>query len=156
LSQTEDIQSLTVNTAYHWRMRFHYDTSQQPFLPACKWFSPPSHGPNETDLRTAPTVVTSAEPTLTGVQLAAATPNPFLGETTFRFSVPTAMAVRLSIFDARGRLVRDLLSGSETAGWHAITWDGLGNDRRRISEGSYFARMDTPEGERVERVVLSR
>lgn len=43
-------------------------------------------------------------------------PNPFTGQTTIEFSLPTAGPVRLSVFDTRNQLVQQLYSGNVAAG----------------------------------------
>jgi flagellar hook assembly protein FlgD len=91
------------------------------------------------------------------VQFEGGTPNPFVGKTTFRFSLPRAMSVHIGIYDVRGRLVRELArSQRETAGWHTISWDGLATTHEKVADGAYFARLETAEGRQVQRVVLSR
>jgi formylglycine-generating enzyme required for sulfatase activity len=75
-----------------------------------------------------------------GVALNPAVPNPFNPRTTLRFELPPGIhRAELSIYDARGRLVRHLKSGD---GWPSdgqVIWDGT-NDRGSASaSGSYFA-----------------
>lgn len=48
----------------------------------------------------------------------------------------------MAIFDARGRLVRELLRGEElAAGEHGLTWDGLDRDGQALAAGEYQWRM---------------
>jgi hypothetical protein len=106
-------------------------------------------------LRTAASAVVSADPAAPNqVQLENGMPNPFVGTTTLRFSLPQAMRVRLAIFDVRGRLVRELVNQpSEPAGPHSIIWDGGAADGRRVASGTYFARLETP-GESITRPIV--
>jgi hypothetical protein len=157
-SQIGDIQNLAANTPYHWRMRFRYDISQQPFQPFSPWFTQANNGATEEDLRTGATAVTSADPMLSvGIRFESGTPNPFIQATTFRFYLPTAMPVHLAIYDVRGRLVRELMrTPSVPSGWHSIVWDGADTGGRRANSGAYFARFESAGSTLSREVVLER
>mgnify|MGYP001111153370 CR=1 FL=1 len=72
-----------------------------------------------------------------------ASPNPFAGETSIAYSVPTDGGyVEIGIFDVTGREVRRLMSERMPAGGGQAVWDGLDNAGRRVSSGVYFARLD--------------
>ncbi len=86
--------------------------------------------------------------------LAAARPNPFSGETTIAFAIPSAQHVQLSIYDVTGRLVRTLASGQENAGIHRVTWNGTDDGATRIAPGVYFAKLRAGSQERIEKLVL--
>ena len=73
--------------------------------------------------------------------LGAPAPNPVTARTTLRFGVPKATNVSLRIFDAAGRLVRDLHNGAMGAGEYTSTWDLSDNDGGRVARGVYFARL---------------
>ncbi len=68
-------------------------------------------------------------------------PNPVTSRTTMRFGVPRETNVSLRVFDAAGRVVRDLHNGSMGAGEYASTWDLSANDGSRVSRGVYFVRL---------------
>jgi len=89
--------------------------------------------------------------------LAPVTPNPFSAEARIRFTLPEAGPVRVEIFDARGRQVRELLSGTVlAAGAHAVAWDGRGAGGEKAAAGLYFVRVTASGGARVTRAVLTR
>ena len=46
------VDGLAPNTLYHWRQRWIYSTSSQPFMPASRWVTMPWNGWQEADLRT--------------------------------------------------------------------------------------------------------
>jgi len=69
-------------------------------------------------------------------------PNPFNPETEIRFMVPAPGAVRLSVYDAAGRLVRTLLDGDVAAGEGRVGWDGRDGTGLRVGSGIYFARLE--------------
>lgn len=83
------------------------------------------------------------EPASTGPRLTGLAPNPFNPRTTIHFVLPAAGAVRLSVFDVAGRLVRTLVDDSRPQGSHAVVWDGRDASGREVGSGSYLARLET-------------
>jgi hypothetical protein len=53
-------------------------------------------------------------------------PNPFNPSTTLRYDIPVAAHVRLAVYDILGREATELVSAFESAGSHAVVWDGSG------------------------------
>ena len=51
-------------------------------------------------------------------------PNPFNPETTIGYELPEAGAVRLSLYNVSGQLVRTLVERERAAGTYSVTWDG--------------------------------
>jgi len=71
-----------------------------------------------------------------------ARPNPFNPRTEIIFSLPQAGPVRLDIHDARGRLVRRLITGATyAAGNNAVLWDGTDDAGRALPTGLYLVRV---------------
>ena len=97
---------------------------------------------------------------LPAVRLAAPWPNPASGPAKLRVIVARPAPVRLSVYDARGRLTRRLVDESQGAGWQRVAWDGRDDAGHAVANGAYFARLavDGPSGEEVftRRVVLLR
>jgi hypothetical protein len=65
-------------------------------------------------------------------------PNPMNPSTRVSFSLARRSHAEIGIYDASGRLVRSLLSQQLPAGSHELTWDGRGDDGRRVGAGTYF------------------
>jgi hypothetical protein len=88
----------------------------------------------------APNTLTSVQPpptdALTTVRLLPNYPNPFGGQTTVRFALPSAQTVVLEIYDALGRRLSTAIDDVLDAGWHEVTVDGAG-----WPSGLYFARL---------------
>jgi hypothetical protein len=78
--------------------------------------------------------------------LEAARPNPFNPSTTIAFTLAAPDRATLSVYTVDGRLVRNLLDGSLSAGPHAARWDGTGMDGRPVSSGTYLYRLRTASG----------
>ena len=83
-------------------------------------------------------------------------PNPFNPRTTIHFDVARSGPVRLGIYDVRGRLVQDLVTGTLAPGRHQAVWDGHDRSGRAAAAGVYFVRM-TGEGKALTaKMVLAK
>ncbi len=72
----------------------------------------------------------------------AARPNPFNPRTEIIFSLPQAGKIKLDIHDARGHLVRRLVSDQPYgAGDNSVFWDGTDNAGRSLPTGLYLVRV---------------
>jgi hypothetical protein len=85
-----------------------------------------------------------------------ASPNPFRSGVTLAFNLPEAAPVDLSIFDATGRRVRELLQGNETAGSHAIVWNRETAAGPGLVSGVYFCRLSAGASSRTIRLTYVR
>jgi hypothetical protein len=86
-------------------------------------------------------------------------PNPFTESTDLRFSLSpraSAGAVRLSMIDVTGRRVRTLVDGRMTPGTQLLRWNGLDDLGRALPSGIYFTRLQTVEGTKTQKVILTR
>ncbi len=79
-----------------------------------------------------------------------------VAEPNTRFGTAAAGQTSLSIFDASGRMVRQLVSSPESAGAHAVRWDGASADGRRSPAGIYWYRLNTRSGAARGKLVLLR
>lgn len=77
-------------------------------------------------------------------------------ETRIRFTLERESAARLAVFDAQGRLVRQLHDGPLGAGEHALAWDRTDGAGRRVAPGVYFYRLDAAGRETRDRMVVVR
>jgi len=59
--------------------------------------------------------------------------NPIAGYTIIYYQLPHKSRVSLKIYNAAGRLVKDLVEGEKKAGYYSIKWDARG-----IKSGIYF------------------
>jgi flagellar hook assembly protein FlgD len=95
-------------------------------------------------------------PGLSAAPAIAARPNPFARETVLTFSTSRAGAARIAVYDAAGRRVRDLGTERVGAGDHRRTWDGRDRSGAVVAAGTYFLRVDGPDGVRTEKVIRVR
>jgi hypothetical protein len=88
--------------------------------------------------------------------LGRATPNPARAGTSFSFGLPRDARVDLALFDARGRRIRSLWSGSTTAGVHTMRWDGRDDARRAVGSGVYYYRLRFEDKDLAGQVLVTR
>lgn len=89
-----------------------------------------------------------------GLRLLPAQPNPFNPRTSIVCELDASAVLRVTVHDARGRLVRTLAAGAREAGSHEIVWDGLDDGGRRVESGVYFVRADAGRGVVARKVAL--
>jgi hypothetical protein len=83
-------------------------------------------------------------------------PNPFNPTTAISFTLPERTAVELSIYDARGRLVRSLVDGPLDEGLNEYTWDGRDAAGLPVSTGVYFSRLKAGKHVLTKKMVLTK
>ncbi|MCB9464731.1 MAG: hypothetical protein H6682_13650 [Candidatus Eisenbacteria bacterium] len=91
-----------------------------------------------------------------GIRLGASVPNPFRTATTLGYELPSAADVRVDVFDAGGRLVRNLERGERAAGVHQIEWDGRDDRGALLSGGVYFYQLAVGGERLTQRTLLVR
>jgi len=81
-------------------------------------------------------------------------PNPVnpTAELTFRLTQPGRIHVR--VFDLQGRLVKTLLDENRPVGDQSVTWNGSNSRNGSVPSGVYYFRIQTPQGEEVQRVTV--
>jgi len=90
------------------------------------------------------------------LELSAPSPNPAMRGTQFRYSLPFASFVRLSVTDVAGRQVTVLERGIESPGAHGAAWDGRDADGSRAPAGVYFVRLESAGQSQSRTIVLDR
>jgi hypothetical protein len=99
--------------------------------------------------------IAGAEPQApAAARLAAARPNPFALSTTVDYELTRPGAVRLRVYDVRGRLVRELVDAVLPGGRHRSAWDGRDARGTRAASGVYFFRLESAGGVDAQKVVL--
>lgn len=83
-------------------------------------------------------------------------PNPFREKITFDIESSISTQAVARIFDASGRIVREIELGSLSAGMNSFEWDGRNVAGTSVSEGIYFARITVGEQVHNVRIALIR
>ncbi|HEU4333891.1 MAG TPA: FlgD immunoglobulin-like domain containing protein, partial [Candidatus Eisenbacteria bacterium] len=82
-----------------------------------------------------------------GALSASVSPNPLNPEAVLSFATEKAGAIRVRLYDARGRFVRTLEDRSGAAsGYHDVRIDGRDDRGNRLATGVYFYRVESPDG----------
>ena len=91
----------------------------------------------------------------TEVSLSAPRPNPSRAGTRFEFTLGLAAPVRLTVYDAQGRLVKDVVPpASLLPGRYGFDWDGKDASGARVASGLYFAHLVAGDKRLVQRAVV--
>ena len=82
--------------------------------------------------------------------------NPFEGSTEIRYQVAAPAMVNISIYDAAGRLVNELVNERKDPGKYTVPWNGTNSTGRRVSSGVYFLRMDAGRFSATSKMLVLR
>jgi hypothetical protein len=85
--------------------------------------------------------------------LFAASANPITSSGVWRVALPAAARLEARLFDANGRLVRDLARFDATAGVHELRWDGITDRGFAAPNGIYFLRVEAGGRQTIRKVV---
>jgi hypothetical protein len=69
-------------------------------------------------------------------------PNPFISHTSIRLGLPKRSEVSLKIYSSAGGLVKTLVSGLKTPGYHNAVWNGCDEQGKKVPNGVYFYRLE--------------
>jgi hypothetical protein len=83
-------------------------------------------------------------------------PNPFGSGTQIAFSLEKPGRVSLKIYDAKGRLVRELVDEERVPSRYVEVWDGRDNRGRSVASGTYFYRLELPGWSAVRKMTLAK
>ena len=64
------------------------------------------------------------------------------------------MNVKIIIYDAIGRIIKELVNGYQNAGFHQVRWNGSDNYNIKVSSGIYFYRLITENFSQTKAMVL--
>lgn len=83
-------------------------------------------------------------------------PNPFNPKVTVNYALARPGEVRLSVHDARGRHVKTLVDGPQSAGPHKAVWRGKGIAGQAMPSGTYYLHLETETGTLTKSATLLR
>ena len=81
-------------------------------------------------------------------------PNPFNPVTTLRYELPEDALVNITIYDMMGRIVSNLVSSQENAGYKSIQWNATNNIGQPVSAGLYLYTIETGDFRQTKKMVL--
>jgi flagellar hook assembly protein FlgD len=81
-------------------------------------------------------------------------PNPFNPVTTLQYDLPEDALVNITIYDMMGRLVSNLVSSQQNAGYKSIQWNATNNAGQPVSAGLYLYTIEAGEFRQTKKMVL--
>ncbi len=86
-----------------------------------------------------------------GFSLLQNVPNPFNNQTTIEYVMPKSQQVNISLYDEQGRLVKEIVNVTQTAGRHSVVFS-----QEELQAGIYFYRMRSGEYTRTRRMMIMK
>jgi hypothetical protein len=83
-------------------------------------------------------------------------PNPFNPQTTIKYQLPQPGHVRLTIFDALGHEVRQLVDREQSAAYHIVVWDGRDQGGNVVPSGLYFYRLESEKFSTMRKMIMMK
>ncbi len=97
-------------------------------------------------------------PAIDALRLGQNHPNPFNPSTEIVYALPESLGddipVRLVVYDAQGRVVRELVHEVLPPGEHTVVWDGRDGTGRRVGSGIYLYRLTASDESEIRKMVL--
>jgi len=81
-------------------------------------------------------------------------PNPFNPVTTLHYEIPEDAMVNITIYDMMGRVVSNLVSSQQNAGYKSIQWNATNNEGQPVSAGMYIYTIQAGEFGQAKKMVL--
>jgi hypothetical protein len=91
----------------------------------------------------------AAEKEQTPVELVGNFPNPFSETTTISYEVRSPQSVTLTVWNLKGHQVGELATGPKAPGYHEVSFSA-----EDLTSGTYFVRLETPNGTQSHRMVV--
>jgi hypothetical protein len=86
--------------------------------------------------------------------IATAQPNPFKGTCQIQLQVRQEGKVDLKIFDLTGREIRNLISAPHQPGTYTYYWNAQDDAGRKVANGIYFYKLETPNEKLIKKLIL--
>ena len=83
-------------------------------------------------------------------------PNPFNPSTSIQYSIPKSGNVAITIYNAKGQLVKQLLKESKKEGNYTILWDGKNQAGQIMNSGIYYCQVKMKSESSTTRLVLMK
>ena len=85
----------------------------------------------------------------TSIALGNAYPNPFNPSTTISYDISSDMNVNINVYDVRGRMVAELVSGMTEQGRYEVMWNA-----DNYSTGIYFVQLVAGNTTKTQKIML--
>ena len=85
-------------------------------------------------------------------------PNPFMPTKTIKYLIEdtdkTRNSVKVTIYNNKGDLVRNLFNGFQLNGEYNLEWNGKNDNDESVSSGIYFYKIEINEKQEVKKMLL--
>ena len=81
-------------------------------------------------------------------------PNPFNPVTTLQYDLPEDALVNITIYDMMGRVVSNLVSSQQNAGYRTIQWNATNDRNEPVSAGLYLYTIQVGKFKQTKKMVL--
>jgi hypothetical protein len=83
-------------------------------------------------------------------------PNPFNPETTISYTLNKSSQVKLEVYNILGQHVATLVDQPQTAGNHAIVWNGKDKNGNKLSSGIYLSKLSSDAQVKMGKMILMK
>ncbi len=83
-------------------------------------------------------------------------PNPFYTSTTIELSCEKPSQAYISVFDANGKKVAELLNDSFNTGIYLLHWDGKSDKGKKLINGLYFVQIQINGFTEVQKIIINK
>jgi len=81
-------------------------------------------------------------------------PNPFNPETAISYQISDASNVKLTIYNIKGQLIKNLVDKLHSRGKYSVVWDGRDNYLKPVPSGIYFYRMQATDYDSIKKMIM--
>jgi len=81
-------------------------------------------------------------------------PNPFNPTTSLAYDLPKNELVNITIYDMKGRMVKTLINGLQTAGYKSVQWNATNRQGQQVSAGLYLYTIEAGEFRQTNKMIL--
>ena len=81
-------------------------------------------------------------------------PNPFNPVTTLHYDLPEDALINITIYDMMGRIVNNLVSIRQNAGYKSVQWNATNNQGQPVSAGLYLYTIQAGEFKQTKKMLL--
>jgi DNA-binding beta-propeller fold protein YncE len=85
-----------------------------------------------------------------------AKPNPFNSSTAISYALPSDVQVQLCVYDLKGCLVKKIVDGNMSAGYHTVQWDGCNDEGEGLPNGVYLVYLNAGGHGEIQKLLLIR
>ena len=81
-------------------------------------------------------------------------PNPFNLTTSLAYDLPKDELVNITIYDMKGRMIKTLINGLQTAGYKSVQWNATNDRNEPVSAGVYLYSIEAGDFRQTKKMVL--